>query len=197
MELITLGLVAVSVAALGLTDAELRAAATGEVPLRVESFTSARGQSAGRGWGAIVIERPLAEVWQTLARYEDRAEYVPRLKSVTVLERQPGKVRVRQEIDATVTTARYTAWFTLDEAATTIAWVLDPSAADNTVKEVTGDYRMAALTPARTLLVYRAYVDTGLHVPSSIAGYLQKRSIPDLMRAIKKRVESGGSWKKK
>jgi hypothetical protein len=189
-------LVAVAVAALGLTSAELEQASAGGIPTRTEAFTNERGQAAGRGWGAIVVERPIAEVWATLSRYDDRAEYVPRLKSVTVLAREPQRLRLRQEIDATVTTARYVAWFRLDEATRTISWTLDKSAPENTVKEADGDYRLAELAPGRTIVVYRAYVDSGLHVPTAIQSYLQKRSIPDLLRAIKRRVESGGTWKK-
>jgi uncharacterized membrane protein len=195
MNLLAMALVAVT--ALQLSEAELAAVAKGEVPIRIETFTNARGKSAGRGWGAIVIERPISEAWATLARYDDRAEYVPRLKSVTVLEKQPGRARIRQEIDASVTTARYTAWFTFDESQRSISWTMDKSATDNTVSEVDGDYRMAELAPGRTLLVYRAYVDSGLHVPQSIQSYMQKRSIPDLLRAIKRRIESGGTWKKR
>jgi hypothetical protein len=181
----------------GLSDAEIAAARAGKVPTRTDSFVNARGKSAGRGVGAIVIERPVADVFATLSRYEDRAEYIPRLKSCVVLERQGDRLRVRQEIDATVTTARYTAWYHLDEGAHAIDWKIDPSAQDNTIADVEGDYRMVALEPGRTLLVYRSYVDSGLKVPRSIQSYMARRSIPDLLGAIKKRVESGGTWKKK
>jgi hypothetical protein len=121
---------------------------------------------------------------------------VPRLKSVRVLERQGDRLRVHQEIDATVTTARYTAWYQVDPVAHSIHWSIDAGARDNTVRDVDGDYRAAELAPGRTLLVYRTYVDSGLHVPQSIQSYMQRRSIPDLLRAIKRRVESGGTWKK-
>jgi hypothetical protein len=195
-------LVVVCLAALGalfsdVSELELQKSLAGEVPTRIESFTNAQGKAVGRGWGAIVIERPLSAVWVTLARYEDRAEYVPRLKSVTVLERQPGRVRLRQEIDASVTTARYTAWFRLDETEHKISWSLDKDAADNTVRAVEGDYRLAELPNGRTLVVYRTYVDTGLKIPRFIQSYMQERSIPELLRAIKRRVESGGTWKKR
>jgi hypothetical protein len=188
---------AATVAVAGLSDAEMRDAVAGKVPTRTEAFTNANGKSVGRGLGAIVIERSIGEVWATVARYDDRAEYIPRVKSVTILERQPGRQRIRQEIDATVTTARYTAWYRLDEATHTITWALDKSASDNTVAAVDGDYRMSALSPTRTLLVYRTYVDSGLKVPQSIQSYMQRRAIPDLLRSIKKRVESGGTWKKR
>lgn len=193
----SLGLcLAATLGLLGLSDAEMRDVVAGKVPTRAEAFTNASGKSVGRGLGAIVVERPIGDVWATVARYDDRAEYIPRLKSVAILERQPGRLRVRQEIDATVTTARYTAWYRIDEPTHTVSWTLDKSASDNSVADVEGDYRLRGLGPDRTLLVYRTYVDSGLKVPQSIQSYMQRRSIPDLLRAIKKRVESAGTWKK-
>lgn len=186
----------VAVALVGLSDAELRDVGAGKVVTRSEAFTTASGKSAGRGLGAIIVERPIGDVWATLARFEDRAQYIPRIESVQVLERQPDRLRVRQEIDATLTTARYTAWYRLDAAAHTISWSLDRSARDNTVADVEGDYRLSELAPGRTLLVYRTFVDSGLKVPQSIQSFMQRRAIPDLLRAIKKRVESGGTYKK-
>ena len=181
----------------GLSEAEMAEALAGKVPTRSEAFTNARGKSAGRGIGAIVIDRPVADVWATLSHYEDRAEYVPHLKKVTVLDKQsPTRLRVCQEIDATVTTARYTAWYDLDAVAHVIHWKMDDTATTNTLVDVDGDYRMFDLGPARTLLVYRSYVDTGLKLTRFIQSYIATRSMPDLLRAIKKRVESGGKWKK-
>lgn len=180
----------------GLSDAEVASAQEGKVPTRTEAFVNAHGKSVGRGLGAIVIQRPLATVWATLARFEDRAEYVPRLKSVAVLERHPGRLRVRQEIDATVRTVVYTAWFDVDEAQHTIHWKLDDGARDNGIADVDGEYRLCALGPASTLLAYRAFLDSGIKVPRFIQSYLALRSIPNLLDAIKRRVESGGSWKK-
>jgi len=183
-----------------MSEQELRTIDKGDVVTRSEAIQNEAGKSAGRGWAAIAIDKPLAEVWTTMARLEDRAQYVPRLKKVEVLERQGDpkgeRVRVKQEIDATITTARYTAWYHIDPTDHSIQWSLDKSASDNTVKAVDGDYRVAELAPGRTLLVYRTYVDTGLHVPFGIQSYMQRRSLPDLLRAFKKRIESGGTWKK-
>jgi carbon monoxide dehydrogenase subunit G len=189
-------LIALTVSALGLSDAEMRAVAKGEVPTRSEAFASPSGRSAGRGWGAIVVERPLTEVWATLVDVEHRTEYMPRLKLSRVLEQKGQRLRVYQEIDASVTTARYTAWYQVDPVAHSIHWSIDAGAPGNTVHDVDGDYRVAELGPGRTLLVYRTYVDSGLHVPQWIQSYMQRRAIPDLLRAIKRRVESGGTWKK-
>ena len=50
--------------------------------------------------------------------------------------------------------------------------------------------------PGRTLVVYRAYVDAGTSVPKFVQDFMIRRSIPNLLRATKKRIESGGTWKK-
>ena len=120
---------------------------------------------------------------------------IPRLKKVAILERAPtgDRLRVWQEIDATVTTARYTAWVQLDSASHAITWKIDTSAKDSTLKDVDGGYQMFEVAPGRTLLVYRSYVDTGLHISRRIQEWIARRAIPDLLRAIKRRVESGGT----
>ena len=179
-----------------LTPAELRAARAGEVPTRNESFTTQSGKAAGRGWGAILIERPLSDVWATLSRWDDRAQYIPRLERLEVLRNEAGRVLVRQCADAGITTAITTCWYELDEANARIAWTLDKTARDNTPADVEGDYRMAELETGRTLLLYRAYVDTGMKIPRAVQSFLQRRAIPDLLKAVKKRVESGGTFRK-
>ena len=133
--------------AVGLTELELAAALRGEVALRTETVTGASGKAAGRGVGAIVIERSIGDVWATVSRYDDKAEYQPRLQKVEVLERRPGLLRVRMEVDATITTARYTGHFRLDEREHSISWTLDRSATDNTVADIDGGYRMFEISP--------------------------------------------------
>jgi hypothetical protein len=195
--LLVVSLLALAGPVAGLTQGEIDAALRGEVPVRTEQFTTASGQAAGRGLGAIVIERPVETVWATVSHYDDRAEYIPRLEKVTVLERQPDRLRVRQEVDASITTARYTGWYRLDAGEHAVRWKLDPTAGDNTIRDTEGEYRLFEVSPSRTLLVYRSYVDSGRAVPRSIQEYIARRAVPDLLHAIKKRVESGGTWKKR
>jgi hypothetical protein len=183
-------------AQVGLSDAELAKAQAGDVPTHSESFASPSGKAQGRGVGAILIQRPVAEVYRTLARFDDRPEYIPRLKEIRVLGEAGGRVRVLQIVDVGITTGRTTLWYELNEAEHTIAWQLDASATDNSVVAVEGDYRMLELGPNTTLLGYRTHLDTGLRIPQLLQSHLQKRAVPDLLRAIKRRVESGGTWKR-
>jgi carbon monoxide dehydrogenase subunit G len=196
MWLVLVALAVVNAQTTGLTDAELVKVMSGDSIVRSESFQTADGKDAGRGLGAIVVWKPVADVWTMLCRYEDRAEYIPRVTKIRVIDKTPTRVHVWQEIDATVTTARFTAFFDLDEKTHTIHWTLDRNVADNTIKDVDGDYRLFDLADGKTLVVYRTYVDSGLHIAKSIQMYMAKKSIPDLLKAIKARVESGGTWKK-
>ena len=180
----------------GLDPPEVDRAMNGGIPIRADAFKGASGGTAGRGQGAILIWRPIADVFATLARFDNRTEYIPRVKKIAVLEQQPNRVHVWQEIDATVTTARYTAWYELDPVAHVIRWKLDPNAGDNTLKAVEGDYTMIPVDAGRTILIYHTLVDSGLHVPKAIQAYMTKKSLPELLRNIKNRVESGGTWKR-
>src|SRR5439155_8041888 len=123
-------------------------------------------------------------------------EYVPRLERVQVLDRTGDVLRVKMQVNASITTVRYTMRFTLDEPGHAIRWTLDATAPDNGIHGAEGDYRLFELSPSRTLVVYRTWVDTGRSVPRFVQNYMARKSIPDLLRAVKKRVESGGTWKK-
>lgn len=184
-------------AVVDLSAAELASAQRGAIPVRTETFNQPSGKAAGRGMGAVVVDRPLPEVWAVLTRFEDKAEYMPRLKSVTVLERQPGRLRVRMVVDASVLTTRYTAWYTMDQAAWTLSWNLDASAPDNGIIGAQGAYRLQSLGPQRTLVLYHGFVDSGRKVPRFIQDYMTRKSIPDVLRAIKSRVESDGRWRRR
>ncbi len=183
-------------ATLGLSQPELDRALTGVPAVRTERFLLENQKAAGRGVGAVAIERPIGEVWAVISRFDDKAEYMPRVKKVDILSASQGQLRVRMLVDASVTTARYTALFQLDQAAHKISFHLDKSAPDNTIADTVGSYELFALTGQRTLLLYRAYVDTGRAIPGFISDYMARRSMPKLLWAVKKRTETGGTYRK-
>lgn len=183
-------------AAVGLTEPELAAALRGDTPTRMESVTTETGKASGRGVGAIVIDRPMAEVWSVVSHFPDKAEYMPRLEKVEVLEATKERLRAKMTVDAAVSTARYTAIFSISQAQHTIDFQLDKSASDNTIKDTVGGYALFEVSTEKTLLVYRTWVDTGRSIPRFVADYMSRKSIPNLLHAIKKRVESRGLYRK-
>jgi hypothetical protein len=181
----------------GLTELEIADALKGEVPTRTEAFTSPKGKSSGRGVGAIVVDAAIADVWAVVSHYDDKADYMPRVDKVEILARTPSLMKIRMTVDATVTTARYTAFFQIDESQHRIHWVLDASARDNTIAGCDGEYLLFPLAPNRTLLVYRTWVDSGLAVPRFIQDHMAKKSIPELLHALQKRILTHGQYRKK
>lgn len=173
-----------------LSEMELATAQRGQVPVRTEVTPSPTGKAAGRGVGAIVINRPAAAVFAVVARFEDKAEYMPRLKAIRVLQRDADRVQVHMTVDASVATARYTLWFRVDQPAGIVSWALDRGAPGNTIADAEGAYQIRALGPSQTLLIYQSAVDTGRSVPRFIQDYMTRRSIPNLLRAIKARIEN-------
>jgi len=130
---------AVTAASTGLSQQELDKALSGGIAVHAESFQTAAGKDAGRAVGAIVVWRPIDEVWATITRYEDRAEYVPRVEKVRVIDKSPTRLHVWQQIDASVTTARFTAYYDIDAKDHVLHWTLDHNVSDNTLKDVDGE----------------------------------------------------------
>ena len=183
-------------ATVGLTEPELEKVMRGDVAVRSESFTGPNGKASGRGIGAIVIDRPLDEVWATVIRYEDKADYQPRVEKVWILDKQPNYLKVRMQVDASVTKAMYTAHFDLDHENHSVHWRLDKTATDNTIADCDGGYALTEVSPGRTLVVYKNWIDSGRSIPRFIQDYMARRSIPNMLKAVKKRIESGGTYRK-
>jgi hypothetical protein len=179
-----------------LPDAELARVLAGELVVRSEPSVTPAGKTAGYGLGAVAIEKSIAETWKVLATYEDKAEYQPRVTKCTVLSRDGRTLRVAMAVDAGIMTATYTGLYTLDPAAHTVHWVLDHQAAGNTIADMDGGYWLVAAGPGRTILYFKSYVDSGHLVPRFIQNHFSLKAIPDLLQAIKRRVESGGTYHK-
>lgn len=179
-----------------LTPAETGRVLGGEVLARSETSGNASGKASGYGVGAIAIDRSVADTWAVLANYADKAEYQPRVSRCTVLGREGDVLRVAMEVSATIMTVRYTGLYTLDPVAHTVRWKLDKTAAGNGIQDMEGGYALIRVSEARTILYFRSYVDSGRMVPRFIQDHFSVKAIPDLLKSVKARVESGGTYRK-
>jgi len=59
-----------------------------------------------------------------------------------------------------------------------------------------GGYALIRVSEARTILYFRSYVDSGRMVPRFIQDHFSVKAIPDLLKSVKARVESGGTYRK-
>ena len=179
-----------------LTPAEIERVLQGEILFRSEPAVTPSGKTAGYGIGAIAIDRPLEATWSVVARYDDKAEYQPRLTRCTVVSRTGEVLRVAMAVDAALMTVTYTGIYTLDPVAHTVHWELDKQAAGNTLADMDGTTALIAAAPGKTILTFRTYVDSGHLVPHFLQNFFSANAIPDLLKAVKMRVETDGKWHK-
>ena len=164
--------------------------------VRSEPAVTPSGKTAEYGIGAIAIDRSLEATWNVVANYGDKAEYQPRLTRCTIVSRTGDVLRVAMVVDASLMTVSYTAIYTLDPVAHTVHWELDKQAAGNTLADLDGSTTLVSVSPARTLLLFRTYADSGRSVPHFLQNHFSVNAIPDLLKSVKLRVESDGKWHK-
>ncbi len=132
---------------------------------------------------SIEVDAPLETVFGVITDYEAYPEFLPELHSVTVLEREPGRARVRFVLHV-VKTVRYTLELT-ESAPFSVRWTL-----------VEGDLRQNAGSwtlerhGAGTRASYSVRVEVGVFVPGAIVSRLVGETLPATLQAFRVRAES-------
>ena len=179
----------------GLSTAEFSKATAGEVVVKGEVYKTPDGKDAARGKAWVVIAGSPDVCWDTLYRYEEAPQFLPRLKKVTISVKTPQKMDMEQDIKVVLSTYHYGLNFVLDKPRYTATWALDQTK-KNDIKDTSGAWIFHPLPDGNTLLEYAVSVDSGLAVPQFISDYLTKKDLPEVLLAFKRRVESGGKWTK-
>ncbi|MFN7135126.1 MAG: SRPBCC family protein [Myxococcales bacterium] len=182
---------------LKLEEKELARLQKGEVVVRGEVYKTAEGKNAGRGKAWVIIKKPREAVYEQLTKgYDQFPEFMPRLKKVNVISRSEDAMLVRSYVGVAFSTYEYTLKFKLDPAAFQTNWVLDKSA-KNDIKDTAGEWKLLELEPGvSTLAQYSISVDSGMFVPQFLEDYMTRKDLPEILNALRKRVESDGKWKK-
>ena len=143
-------------------------------------------------WARVWIAAPPAAVLGTLTDYERFHEFMPLVERVDVLERGPTHAVLKFKM-------RYLSWFDIeqtDRRTVHPASHIDYVSVAGPLKSVRGDWRFTA-ERGGTRLTYSAKVDPGVPVPGVVMGMLVKRGLPGLLDGVRRRTESGGSWRKR
>jgi ribosome-associated toxin RatA of RatAB toxin-antitoxin module len=139
----------------------------------------------------MVVEAPVKALYGVLTDYDHLAEFMPMVNEARALETSPKGATVLFKV-------RYLRFFETEEVDVRshepyrrIAW----QAIKGPLKVSNGSW---VLTPRGrgTQLTYQTDVDPGIPVPSHLTGMLLKQGLPEFLMGIKRRAESGGTWKK-
>jgi len=173
-------------AARDLTAAELAQVEAGEIILESHKFKNEAGETRGRGLAIGYIKASKDKIMDTLLDYPSYPQFMPRVKKTNVYLNTPTQVNVQFELKVMITIV-YHIKHTVNRAAGTITWVLDKSK-QNDIKDTTGSW---VIKPYKDgcLVYYSVSLDTGRSVPGWLEDYLTKKDLPNVVNAVKKRIE--------
>jgi ribosome-associated toxin RatA of RatAB toxin-antitoxin module len=157
-------------------------------PLNVRLF---RGE-VGKGVEAtLTVHAPLQVVYTVLSDPKPSAEFLPYVVQVAVEKDTAGEQVIKYR-------ARH---FGLFDTEYWQGRHLQPPFRVNfwqhkgPFRKVEGQWSLRAVVDG-TQLTYRVQVDPGFPVPGPLQNFMLKQGLPALTDAIRRRSESGGTWKK-
>lgn len=167
----------------------------GEILRFSQKSIKIKGSTVGGGYAMGIIEREPEVVWAILTDFEKHPEYMPRLRAVHVGEKQGETLPIRHTIKVLTKKVSYNLIQTLDEQTHCLSWRIDPEK-ENDIRETVGSWQLRPYENGQCLAVYSVFVNSGHRVPNFIEHYFTRRDMPNVIQALKKRVESNGTYTK-
>jgi ribosome-associated toxin RatA of RatAB toxin-antitoxin module len=165
---------------------EWKAMQGGEV-ITAEAGDAAKEERTVRA--ATIVPYPPEQVWLVLGDFEKRPEFLPGAKEIRVARVDGNRVWLDERLKFFLVTIRYRVINTLEPAQGLMSWVLDKSVAHD-IADTEGAWQLAAIDAGKqTLVLYRAWIDTGQPVPGFLESYLMKRSLPELIGGLRAEVK--------
>lgn len=175
----------------GLRDEELARLRKGEIILLPGEKA---GGQAKRIRAVLVFAQPVTTSWAVLSHPEHEDEYLDDCDEAELIQRAGGRDTVEYSVSVMLSTIRYRVNHTYVPAEHRFSWALDPQF-DNDLALVEGEWRLFAWE-GMTLARFATRVDVSSLIPDFIQRRLARRDVPRSLEAVRKRVNSGGTWKK-
>jgi hypothetical protein len=157
---------------------------------------NAAGASQAHGRTCVLISKPISECYKIFCDFNNQYLYYPHMKVSKVLKTDGNKIIIYKELDYVVTTVRYTHVLTLDPARHRVDFDLDPTGVSD-VKASAGYFMFEKVADNASLFTYElTKMDAGVKIPDFIKTYMSSKDLPEIALCLKKRIESGGTWKK-
>ena len=136
-----------------------------------------------------LIPYPPEPVWQVVADFESRPQFVPGLKEARILRAEGDRQWVAEHLHAFFMDVRFVTIVTLDPEHGRVSWVLDRTAPHD-IADTTGSWDVVPLQERRVTLVrYRTAVDSGKAVPGFVEHFFTARSLPKMVDGVRLQVQ--------
>jgi ribosome-associated toxin RatA of RatAB toxin-antitoxin module len=132
--------------------------------------------------------------------YDHYLDIYPRLKKVTLLSHVGNVYTAEFLLDASLTTLTYTTINTLAADKMRMSWVTDMNRPHKYFKRNDGYWQLEEVGPGQLVGEYHVEVELDLGIftgiVSKIVRSMSRDDLPDVMVSTRKRMESGGTWKR-
>jgi uncharacterized protein YndB with AHSA1/START domain len=134
------------------------------------------------------VASPPARVWRVLADFEARPAWQVHTKEARIVRVDAPRVWVDERMTFFFVPIRCRILNTLDPERGTIEFALDGSEPHD-IGDTRGSWLLRPFAGGtETLVVYRAWVDTGRRVPAFVQSILLRRELPKLVTELRTRV---------
>jgi ribosome-associated toxin RatA of RatAB toxin-antitoxin module len=158
------------------------------------------GNESGAGVAFGIIKCTPEEFWKTIFDHEHYTEFYPRLKKIQIVSRDNSKAVITFWMDVTLTTMEYTTIGIVTPDRLRMTWSQDDGKPHKYFKKNDGYWQLEVLDGGLLLVEYKVDVGLDLGVFSSaatkIVNLMAKDDLPEVVDATRKRIESGGTWKR-
>lgn len=152
-----------------------------------------RGPEGGRLTADFIVAAPPDQAFKILIDDGRFHEFIPYVLSSETLARSANTSRIRVRarhlglFDFVVTYDRR--YYPQDQR---ITWI----EVGGHFKRNDGQWRLEPIWGAQTRVHYEIRIDPGFYVPEFLLSFALRQGLPELSQALRRRIESGGSWKK-
>jgi hypothetical protein len=144
-----------------------------------------------------VIKAPVASVWKVLIDFSKYTKFMPYLERGEVIKNE-GNYRWQYcRVNAPIVSKRdYTLKYDLSAAPNRLDWVADNASGPKEkkkyvrVKLAKGSWILSPAAGGKhTKVIYQLLTSPGGSIPFWVANMANKRAVPDIVRAVRKRVK--------
>lgn len=192
-----------------LKQADVQSLREGNIVIKKQKSKTQEGEIA-RVAGAILIQKPIQEVWKCILDWERMPQYVDTLDYYTVLAKINHNTSIIEgQIHVAFLKFNYTLLVSNDERNYYQKWQLisendivqyniqkNIKPASTGIKNIEGYQYCIPLDDNNTIVYYAPVVEVSVPVPGFVENNLTQKSIKDYLYGIKRYLEGGYNGKK-
>jgi hypothetical protein len=153
----------------------------------------------GKGKSALieaagVFDKPPEYVWELLYRTEDQVKFLDEVDEIEIVKKEALQDNLELKLEIIFLTVVYRVIHHFDEDDLHIYWGLDPSF-ENDLLDLRGFWKLHPYGEGRTLARYGSHVSIN-NVPGWVEALFKRRGVKKSLIAVRKYVNSGGTYRK-